>query len=657
MKGYCGKILFVDLSEGSIEERDIPDEIYEKYLSGSGLGAYILYNNIPQNAEPLGSDNILGFVSGLLTGTGSIITGRWLAVCKSPLTGGWGDANCGGNFAPALKRCGYDGIFFQGISQNPVYLKIDDNGATLEDASHVWGKDAVTAEDILEKENRGKRKPSIAVIGEAGEKLSLISGICNDRGRIAARSGCGAVMGSKKLKAVVLDGSKKISCHNPEAVKSISRELTDKINKNELPNIVKGFMMPVVAKILNGKNVTSMDGMMQAPMFKKWGTITINQMAVVTGDSPVKNWAGSVNDYNILSHRNLNPDLIIKHQTKKYSCYSCVIACGGICSIENITGGKYSHTHKPEYETCSSFGPLLLNKDLNSIFYINELLNRAGMDSISAGNTVAFAIECYENNILTKKDTDGLNLSWGNAKAIISLIEKMIAREGIGDILADGARAAASKIASGSEKYAMHNGGQEPGMHDARFDPMIGVHYSVDPTPGRHTVGSGSFYNSMRLWEEVTWAPVVKKHPKAQEYIPSEKEALKAVAGACFKQVVDGSGGCLFAAILGVQHWKVFEWLNYTTGWDKTADEYMEIGKRIQTLRQLFNIREGINPVDFKLNRRLSGDDPLKDGPLKGLKVPIDEMMSLYWKAIGWDEKSGIPLKETVADLGLDKMW
>ncbi len=656
MKGYCGKILFVDLSEGSIEERAIPDEIYEKYLSGSGLGAYILYNNIPQNADPLGPDNILGFVSGILTGTGSIITGRWLAVCKSPLTGGWGDANCGGNLAPALKRCGYDGIFFQGISQKPVYLKIDDNGATLKDASHVWGKDAVTAEDILEKENRAKRKPSIAVIGEAGEKLSLISGICNDRGRIAARSGCGAVMGSKKLKAVVLDGSKKISCHNPEAVKSISRELTDKINKNELPKIVKGFMMPVVGKIINGKNVTSMDGMMQAPMFKKWGTITINQMAVVTGDSPVKNWAGSVNDYNILSHRNLNPDHIIKHQTKKYSCYSCVIACGGICSIDKITRGKYSHTHKPEYETCSSFGPLLLNKNLNSIFYINELLNRAGMDSISAGNTVAFAIECYENNILTKKDTDGLNLSWGNARAIISLIEKMIAREGIGDILADGAKAAASKIAYGSEKYAMHNGGQEPGMHDARFDPMIGVHYSVDPTPGRHTVGSGSFYKSMRLWEKVSWAPVVKKHPKAQEYIPSEKEALKAVAGACFKQVIDGSGGCLFAAILGVQHWKVFEWLNYTTGWDKTADEYMEIGKRIQTLRQLFNIREGIDPADFKLNRRLSGDVPLKDGPLKGLKVPIDEMMSRYWKAIGWDEKSGIPLKETVADLGLDEM-
>jgi aldehyde:ferredoxin oxidoreductase len=218
--GCIGKILMVDLSTREVREEIVPDHVYEKYLSGMGLAAYILYNRIPAGADPLGPDNILGFVSGLLTGTGSLFAGRWMVAGKSPLTRGWGEANCGGSFSPAIKRCGYDGIFFTGISEKPVYLYVKNGQAELRDASHIWETDVVESEDRLIAENGvGAR---VAVIGSAGERLSLISGICNDRGRTAARSGLGAVMGSKRLKAVVLDGKKRIAVHNRAEINRLS---------------------------------------------------------------------------------------------------------------------------------------------------------------------------------------------------------------------------------------------------------------------------------------------------------------------------------------------------------------------------------------------------------------------------------------------------
>jgi aldehyde:ferredoxin oxidoreductase len=658
MKGYTGKILLVDLTNGDIKEQHIEDEVYEKLLSGVGLGAYMLYNNIPKGADPLGPENILGFVSGLLTGTGSVMTGRWMAVCKSPLTGGWGDANCGGTLSPAIKQCGYDGIFFKGISEKPVYLYIDNDGAQLKEASHVWGKDAVEAENTLNKENLDKRKPAIAVIGQSAEKLSLISGICNDKGRIAARSGVGAVMGSKRLKAVVLVGSKPVKCQDVETVRAISKEYTSKIKNANLPKIVKGGILPTLSRVMaKGKTYSPADGIMSAYMMKRWGTIFSNTFGLPNGDNPVKNWGGSVVDYDRSYYKNVNPDRIIKREEKKYYCYSCVIGCGGICKIDDVSNGEFTHTHKPEYETVNSFGALLMNKDLNTIFYINELLNRAGMDSISAGNTVAFAIECYENGILTKEDTDGLELKWGDSEVILKLVKKMIAREGIGDVLADGVKAAAKKIGRGSEKYAINAGGQEPGMHDARLDPILGIHFSADPTPGKHTIGAGNYYNFMRLWEYVTWAPKVKnKTPKEDDYLPSETVALKSVANSCYKQIVDGIGGCIFAMITGAQHWRVFDYLNAATGWNKTPDEYMEIGKRMQTLRQMFNIREGIDPISFKMHDRMAGVPPQKEGPNAGKVVPIEQMMREHWKAFGWSPETGIPTSKTIAELGLEKL-
>lgn len=655
MKGYVGKALFVNLTTGEIHAETVADEVYENFLSGVGLGVHTLYQRIPAGADPLGPDNMLGFVSGLLTGTPSVVTGRWMVVCKSPITGGWGDSNCGGTFSPAIKQCGYDAIFINGAASTPVYLYVDHKTAELRPAEHVWGMDAIEAEKALQKECWQAKKPSVAVIGTSGEKVSLISGIVNDGGRIAARSGGGAVMGSKKLKAVVLAGIKPIGCADPAAMKAISKELSQKMRKANLP--VKGGVLALLGTMLaRMKRALPLDGMMVGMLMKRWGTISNNTMGVTSGDSPIKNWGGSVADYNHAYYRHLNPDKVIQLEQKKYHCYSCVIGCGGIVEIAKATNGEFTHTHKPEYETMMTFGGLVMSKDFNAILYINELLNRAGMDSISAGATVAFAVECYQNGIITKEIANGLELNWGNSKAIVALVKKMIAREGIGDLLADGVKAAARKLGVSDKPYTVTAGGQEPGMHDSRMDPLMGVHYSVDPTPGRHTIGSGQYYDMLHLWEKVSWAPRAGMYLKANEYLPSDEVALKTVATSCYKELTDGAGGCLFAMVMGVNHWKLFEWLNAATGWQKTPDEYMIIGKRIQTLRQMFGIKHGVDPMSFKMSARMAGEPPLKEGPNKGKTVPIKEMMHAHWKHYGWDEQTGIPTAQTLAELGLETL-
>ncbi len=654
MRSYIGKILRVDLSTGRIEEETIPDRVYETLLSGVGLGAYILYRDVPPGADALGPDNILGFVSGLLTGAGGIDAGRWMAVGKSPLTGGWGDANCGGFLSPAIKQCGYDGIFFKGAATEPVYLYVDSNTAQLRPAGHLWGLDAVETEAILKEENRGRKKPAVACIGPAAEKRSLISGIVTDGGRLAARSGLGAVMGAKRLKAVALAGNNPIGAADPAACKALSRELAAKVRKLNMPTWLPSSLFSLAGSLM-GRMKTSapMDGMMVAMMMKRYGTVVNNGMGAASGDSPLKNWKGSVVDYNRSHYSRIEPDRVLRRETRKYHCAECVLGCGGHCDISGLNGGKFSVTHKPEYETCAAFGGLVMNKDLDAIFHINELLNRAGMDSISAGGAAAFAIECFEQGVLTPEMTGGLELRWGDAAALTALVKMMIAREGIGDLLADGVKIASEKLGARSAEFAVHAGGQEPGMHDSRMDPQLGVHYSADPTPGRHTIGSAQYYDTMRLWEKVSWAPRSGVHEKAGEYVPSESAALKTVASSCYKELTDGAGGCFFAMVMGVNHWKLFEWLNAATGWVKTPDEYMEIGKRVQTLRQMFNIKHGVDPRQMIMHKRMSGEPPLKAGPLKGKSVLIDEMVRLHWKAYGWDEHSGVPTDETLLALGL----
>jgi aldehyde:ferredoxin oxidoreductase len=637
MKGYTGKILFVDLSSGEIQEQAIPDEVYEKYLSGIGLAAYLLYKWIPPFADPLGENNIFGLVAGLLTGTGTLFAGRWLAVAKSPLTGGWGDANCGGDFGPAIKQCGYDGIFFRGIASRPVYLYSDGEVAELRDAAHLWGKDACEAEMILQAEKVRHRTVRVVTIGQGGEKLSLISGICNAQGRIAARSGLGAVMGVKKLKAVVLAGAKPIPCADRPAIMRLNKEVKGLIPSEgtHLPS----WLLALIGRWMGSrKTLMRLDGLLSFGVMRTWGTSAGNQVAVSTGDAPVKNWAGSRCEYN---SRKINPDLFRAREVKKYHCYACPLGCGSLCTLNQTPHKK---THKPEYETVASFGPLLLNEDLESIFYITDLLNRAGLDSISIGTVVAFAIECFQNGVIKEGDTGGLQLAWGNAPAIIDLVEQIIAREGLGDILADGVRLAAARLGAEAKDYANHAGGQELPMHDPRLDPAQGVHYEVEPTPGRHTIGGSEAYEFYRLWTRVPWAPEPPAtYPVERRYIPSRESGLQAAACSMLKMLIDGAGLCIFGLHMGVDRFPLFDYLNAATGWDRSPEAYMQIGKHVQTLRQNFNIAHGVEPTEVHISPRAAGRPPLEKGPLKGRSPDFERMRSYYWQAMGWDPNSGRP--------------
>lgn len=655
MRSCMGKVLRVDLTEGTSTVEQISDEVYEAVLSGKGLGAWYLYKNIPAGADPLGPDNILGFCSGALTGTGAFMTGRFTVVCKSPLTGGWGDANCGGVFSPAIKQCGYDAIFISGVSEKPVYLYCDNKGAEIRDASEYWGLDAVEAENRLIAENSGGKKPRIAVIGTAGENLSLISGICNEGGRIAGRSGVGAVMGSKKLKAVVLAGSKAMPCADPDAVKALSKQLGSKINKMWIPKGLGGGIGLMGIGMGSSPYVLPLDGSMTAYLFREWGTPSNTPLAVTSGDGPLKNWgAGPAEVKGLRLALDYNPEKINRIEEAKYHCYSCPLGCGGRLDISGVKYSEYYETHKPEYETLQAFGPLCVNRDMDSVLYMNELLNRAGMDSISAGNTVAWAIECYENGILTKEQTDGLELKWGSFEAEIELIRKMIAREGFGNDLADGVKRASEKY--GGKEYAMHVGGQEPGMHDTRNDPQLGIHMVAEPAPGKHTIGMGVQYNAMSLCDICSWAPPASLHPKAEDLEATETLALISKANACYSMLFDGIGGCYYAEMMGVHMYKAIEYINAAAGWDYDGDHYMEIGERIQTIRQMFNVKHGYEPADVKLPKRMQGRPPLKTGPLKGITLKNDEQVAMHWKAFGWDEKTGHPLPETIEKLGINRL-
>ncbi len=647
-KPYRGRILWVDLTAGTCTDEEMPDDFYQQYLAGLGLAAAILYDRIPAGADPLGPDNVLAFVSGLLTGTGSLFTGRWMAAAKSPLTGTWGDANCGGTLSPAIKQCGYDGIFVAGASDRPVYLYVGTHGPELRDAASLWGKDTFETEAALKQLCAGaNRPPAVACIGPAGERLSLIAGISNDSGRMAARSGLGAVMGSKQLKAVVLAGCRPVSCEDPAAMRRLSRMCAGNVTHG-IP-LPAGSAMPLMGAALRHlpANVR-MDGRLLLPMYRKWGTCSMDQASVEWGDTPVRNWLGSERDFHRAVSDSVNPDLIRAREQRKYHCYSCPLGCGSILSLQGV------EAHKPEYETIAAFSALLMCDDLDAIYAINERLNRAGMDTISAGGTIAWVMEAWERGILAPEDTGGLELRWGDAVTVQKLVELMIARDGIGDLLADGARAAARRLGQDSESFAVNAGGQEIAMHDPRLDPGYALHASVEPTPGRHTTGAQVYYDMYHLWTRVPGLP----HPallsaRSRKYRADDRQVATAVANSCFTQLYNGAGLCMFGAMMGVDRIPVFEWLNAATGWDRTPAEYMTTGRRIQTVRQLFNVRQGIDPRSLAITPRAAGEPPLQHGANRGRTVPLTALMRGYWQAMGYDE-TGVPLPATLESLGIE---
>lgn len=648
MKPYAGKVLWVDLTHRTFSEEIIPDDTYRKYLAGIGLGAYLLYREIPPKVDPLGPENILGFMSGLLNGTGSLFTGRWMAVGKSPLTGTWGDSNCGGTLAFAIKQCGYDGILFRGISTKPVYLFIDSHGPQLRDAAHLWGKDAVETEEILLEEHGKKKLPAIATIGQAGENLSLISGIVNDRGRLAARSGLGAVMGSKKLKAVVLAGSRQVGVADPVKMRILAWKCVRSIR---LPLKFIGSKAIALYGALIGKLPFgfTQSGLFFAGVLAKWGTIGNFPALVGMGDTPFKNWTGTQKDLPGVN-RAIDPDKYLRTEKRKYHCRGCPLGCGGL--VKHASSDQL--THKPEYETTTCFTSMLLNYNLDLVYEINEKLTRAGMDSISAGGTIAYAMECYDKGWITKEDTGGIELTWGNTTAIRAVLDQMIKREGFGALLTDGVRKAVDNLGSQTKEAAIHAGGQEISFHDPRLDPGMALHASVDPTPGRHTTGAQLYVEMYRLWTRIPELPASTQfYKKSSRFSPEDGRTISAVAVSNFTQFYSSSGACYFGMLIGVDRVPIFEWANAATGWDLTPAEYLRIGQRIQTLRQMFNIRDGIDPHELKISRRLIGEPPLDSGPNKDVKYNLDILMKAYWQEIGWDPETGIPTRETLKSLDL----
>ncbi len=656
-KSCMGYILEVDLTTGEIKKTKLPEKVYDAVLGGKGLGAWYCLKNIPAGADPLGEDNIIGFCAGALTGSGALMVGRWTVVGKSPLTDGWGDANCGGMFAPAIKQCGVDAIFFRGISEKPVYLYMDNKVCELRDASAYWGLDSYDAEDKLTADNMGKKLPRVALIGQAGENLSRIAGVCNDHGRIAARSGLGAVMGSKRLKAVVLAGSKPIPCADYETVRALSANLGRKVKRSNLPQFMRGWIMAMGGKIIGTVPMNfPIDGSMMNMFYRRWGTPAFQAMCLPMGDSPVKNWSGSVKDCPGFIGK-LSPDKVIDIEDSKYHCYSCPLGCGGMLNTEKAGLGRGGHLHKPEYESMNQFGPLIMNNDLKSIYWLTDMLNRAGMDTISAAGTVAWAIECYEKGIITKEDTGGLELKWGKMDSIKELVRQMVYREGFGAMLSDGSKRAAKALGRGSERYAMHVGGAEPPAHDSRNDPMLALNYAVEPAPGKHTVAMGLQYACMSLCDVCSWAPPVKIHPKSQELLPLEDVAMANMANVCYTMLGDSAGSCYYGLFMGVHTYKLVEYLNAAGGVKRTGDEYMEIGKRVQTMRQMFNVKQGVDLTKVRLPKRMLGYPPLTAGINKGVQINhAEEQIHMHWKSFGWDENTGIPTEETVKALGIDEL-
>jgi aldehyde:ferredoxin oxidoreductase len=619
--GYVGKVAFVNLSTGSVQVEPVSESVGRDFIGGYGLAARVLFERQPKQADPLGPENILALAAGPLTGTKAPTGGRYMACGKSPLTGGWGDANSGGYFGSELKAAGFDAVFISGIAAAPRLLWVTDGRIEVRDAAHLWGLDTIEAESAIRKE-LGDTKIRVAGIGPASERLSLISGIVNDRGRIAARSGMGAVMGSKKLKAVAVRGRGRVPVADAAGLGRISKEFAQQLR--------------------------GMPGMAQALM--KHGTCGFTTALIAGGATPVKNWQLAGEQAFPNAKRVADGDAVIRFQTRKYGCASCPIACGGICEVNE---GRYpvGEVHKPEYETIGAFGPLCLCDDLETIIKLHDMCNRSGLDTISAGHVLAFAMECFEKGILTESDTDGIRITWGDGPAMVALLDRTIRRQGIGDLLADGVKAAALKIGRGAEACAVHVGGQEPGLHNALFLPSRGTGFVCDPTPGRHTAapmarlegGPGAYAPYPEL-----------KIDTFERYVYSGKGQMSATASA-YLQVGNCAGVCVMPFMF-FGNFPLIELLNAVTGWGLDVAEALATGARIQTLRQSFNIREGIAPQTVRLPDRMSGRPPQSAGPLAGVTIDVESLARDYRCAMGWDAETGIPTKETLEKLGLSAL-
>ena len=608
MFGYAGRILRIDLTNEEVSVQNLPDELAEMYIGGSGLAAKIIYDEMPKEIAPLDPEALLIFSTGPLTGTLVPSSGRIAVAARSPL-GIWGESHAGGMFGPHLKKAGFDAIIITGKAEKPVYLWISDGNVKFRDAEKLWGKDVYETYEIIKRELNDKNV-QIAAIGPAGERLVKFASIIFGIGK-AGRSGMGAIMGSKNLKAIAVKGTGKIPVAQEAELLKFARELQKQLARSPA-----------------------------AQGLRKFGTGGGMAAYYHIGNIPIKNHSEGLWDedkIDKISGRTMSQTLL----DRVTPCCNCVIGCKRTVHVKE---GKYAclKADGPEFETLCMLGSNLLNDDLQLIIKANDLCNRLGMDTISTGGVIAFAIEAYEKGLLTKEETQGLELKWGPSDAIIKLIELIANRQGIGDLLAEGVREASERLGRESEKFAVHIKGLEVPAHNPRAFFGHALSYATMNRGACHLAWPHN-PDRGRLVPEIG---ITKQTDRFQ----SKGKAIIVKKMQDLMEVFDLLIICKYAISAGLTVSHVITLLELVTGKKISVNELMKIGERSFNLKRILNVNWGISSKDDKLPQRLL--KPLEGGTNQ--QVPdMDLMIQEYYECRGWTPE-GIPSKEKLEELGID---
>ncbi|MDA3780252.1 MAG: aldehyde ferredoxin oxidoreductase family protein [Bacteroidales bacterium] len=597
---YQKKILRVNLSTKKIVTEDLSTDLARKFIGGRGLASKILYDEIDPKIDALSPENKLIFATGPLTGTNAPTGGRYMVVTKGPLTGTIASSNSGGFFGAKFKNTGYDIIIFEGKANSPCYLSLDEEKAELRDANHIWGKDVYETTDILLKDAPARAK--VACIGQSGENLSLMAAIMNDKYRAAARTGVGAVMGSKNLKAVVVSGKKKVLIEDKEAFTTAVKQRNEMLKENGV----------------TGQGLPSL------------GTKVLDKIINDSGLYPTKNFQESVFD----STYEVSGEALVekKYLIKNVACFACPIACGRSVELPNGLKGE-----GPEYETGWAFGADCGVKDLNAIVQANFLCNQYGLDTISVGATIAAAMELYEKGYIKKEELyKGPELKFGSSEAIVYYTKKIAMREGLGNKLSLGSYRLAESY--GHPEFSMTVKKQEIPAYDPRGVQGHGLGYATNNRGGCHV-------RSYLISPEIIGMPE-KLDPQELNGKPEWVKIFQDLTG-----VIDSAGLCLFTSFaLGAPDYK--DMINADTGFNYTEEEIMKVGERIWNLERIFNLKAGLTSVDDTLPNRLL-KEPVSSGPNKGKVHRLSELLPKYYSLRGWD-KDGVPSNDKLKDLEIN---
>jgi aldehyde:ferredoxin oxidoreductase len=615
MAGFEGKLLEVNLTTGAMKTSTVAKDILRKYIGGSGLGAKLVLDRVSPNVDPLSPQNPLFILTGPASGTNIPGGARFVVCAKSPLTNMWGESCCGGSFATELRSAGWDGIVVEGASKKPVYIVIEDDKVKIKDASDLWGKNTHAVTDLLKERHGDNKKGTLVSIGVGGENLVRFAGISSEKKNFAARCGLGAVMGSKKLKAIFVKGSGKVSLADPERYNTRRKIVLKKAQEH------------IAIQVLTAQ-----------------GTNAALGISAITGDLPIRNWTVGVNtevsskiDGGVLS----GPVFYIGND----ACHGCMIACK---RVVHITDGPYKGMEGPgpEYEGVASLGSLLMIGDMAAVIKMNEVCNDFGLDVISCGSTIAFATDCLEHGIITTKDTDGIELKWGDAAAALKMIEKIARREGFGNVLAEGSKRAAQKIGKGASDYAVEIKGMEVPMHDPRANYLSGLGYATGVRGACHTNDASYAISSTVLdWPDIGLPLGIdtKKNEGAGEIVKHAQDLGQIFNAAVFCYMI----------IFVLNGEDIAELLSAASGFDYTFKEIVECSERIWITKRGLNNLMGITAADDRLPRQIL--TPNKDGGAAGQAPKLDVMLKEFYPARGLDA-DGRPSKETLNRLGLSDL-